>query len=68
MSARKVVEASTFKAPSLLFGADPQAVKKRAARVVNTVMELIILFIYDPFYFPHHLVREVLNFYGRRRV
>ena len=45
MSARKVVEVRAFKRPSLLFGADPQPVKKRDARAVSAIMELIIFFI-----------------------
>jgi hypothetical protein len=51
MSARKVVEARTLKAPSLLFGADPQAVKKRAARVNVEIMKLNIFFIYYQIHF-----------------
>jgi hypothetical protein len=45
MSARKEVEASTLKAPSLPVEADPHAVKKRAARVIIPIMVLKTFFI-----------------------
>jgi hypothetical protein len=44
MSARKVVEASTFKAPSFFDGADPHAVRKNAV-TINTETKLKIFFI-----------------------
>ena len=59
MEARTLMD--VFTAAESLDGVDPQAVKKRAAVVVNTIMELIIFFIYDPFLFPHRLVRDELS-------
>ena len=58
MSARKVVEASTFKAPSLPDGADPQAARKIAA-IANTVMELKIFFIMNSYFLsPTKMMRD----------
>jgi hypothetical protein len=39
MSARNVVEVRTFKPPLLLIGADPQADKKKAAKVKVEITE-----------------------------
>jgi hypothetical protein len=44
MSARKVVEASTFKAPSFFDGAVPHAARKSTA-AINTKTKLKIFFI-----------------------
>jgi len=52
MSARKEVEASTLTGTESLFGADPHEVRKRAARAIHPIMELKILFIYNPFLSP----------------
>jgi hypothetical protein len=49
MSARKVVDARTLMesppAAESFDGADPQAARKRAASMVDVIMELIIFFI-----------------------